>query len=198
MTLQFNPPGYRRTIIVFLVIVLLGLLAVPGCNLSFQPANGSREEAAGTRSVNAGKLPPSPKVGYLAPDFTLLDLKGNQVRLSDLRGKTVFLNFWATWCPPCRAEMPEIEALYQEYNDKDVIIVGIDLLEPENVVGEFVESNGYSWTFVIDTTGEVGNKYRVTGIPASFFVDKDGVIRAMVVGAMTKPAMETQLAKAMR
>ncbi|MBI4187646.1 MAG: TlpA family protein disulfide reductase, partial [Chloroflexi bacterium] len=94
--------------------------------------------------------------------------------------------------------MPEIEAFYQEQKTKDIIIIGIDILEPEKVVKDFVEGNKYSWTFVIDTTGEVANAYRVTGIPASFFVDREGVVRATFVGAMTKSDMETQLTKATR
>ena len=87
-----------------LVVALLGLILVPACAPSSQAVNG--DQPAGTVGVN---------VGQVAPDFTLTDLEGNQVSLSDFRGKTVFVNFWATWCPPCRAEMPEIEAIYQEY-----------------------------------------------------------------------------------
>lgn len=189
MALRFNLPVYSRAVIVLLAIALLGLLAVPGCYSSFQPIKDSQQEA---------KLPPSAKIGYLAPDFTLVDLEGNQVKLSDLRGKTVFLNFWATWCPPCRAEMPEIEAVNQEYKDRDVVIIGIDLFEPEDEVRQFVQGGGYSWTFVIDTTGEVASNYKVTAIPASFFLDREGVVRAVNIGAMTKRVIEAKLAEAMR
>ncbi len=128
----------------------------------------------------------------------VIDMAGNQVRLSDLRGKAVFLNFWATWCVGCRAEMPDIEALYQEYKDKDVAVIGIDLVESESIVSWFVQVMGYSWTFVIDTTGEVAQDYRVTGIPASFFLDREGIIRAIHIGSMTKETMEAKLAQAMK
>jgi thiol-disulfide isomerase/thioredoxin len=137
-------------------------------------------------------------VGELAPDFTLVDLEGNQISLSDFRGKTVFINFWATWCPPCRAEMPEIEAIYQEYTDKDVVVIGVDLWESDDVVRQYIQEGGYSWTFVTDTTGVVTASYKVIGIPASFFIDREGIIRAVSLGAMTKRAMETNLAKAMQ
>ena len=94
--------------------------------------------------------------------------------------------------------MPEIEAVYQEYKSKDVVVIGVDLLEAESEVRQFVQQGGYSWTFVIDTTGEVANEYGITAIPTSFFLDKEGIIRAVKVGAMTKRVMESQLAEAMK
>jgi peroxiredoxin len=146
---------------------------------------------------NATDLAPAPEVGYPAPDFTLTDLDGNLVRLSDFRGKVVFLNFWAIGCPPCRAEMPEMEELYQEYKDKDVVIIGVNLGEFRSSVQSFVEENGYSWTFVIDSTGQVTWDYLITAIPTSFFIDEDGIIRASQVSAMSKALMEAKLAEAM-
>ncbi|MEE8373361.1 MAG: TlpA disulfide reductase family protein [Dehalococcoidia bacterium] len=184
-----NLSRFDRVALTLLAIALLGLLAAQGCTSSSQDA------ASG---LQGGELPPAPKVGRIAPDFTLVDLEGKPVTLSDYRGKTVFLNFWATWCPPCRAEMPEIEAIFQEYNGRDVVVIGIDLREPEDEVRQYVRQGGYSWTFVMDTTGQVSSNYRVTAIPTSFFLDGEGIIRAVNVGAMTKRAMESRLAKAMR
>ena len=166
---------YGRGSLVLIAVVVLGLLATQGCTTTAQGLG----------------------VGSPAPDFTLADLDGNQVSLSDFRGKTVFINFWATWCPPCREEMPAIEALYQQYKDKDVVVLGVDILETEGEVRQFVEEGGYSWTFVIDTTGEVTASYGVPAIPTSFFIDKEGVIRAVSIGAMTKGAMEARLLVAM-
>jgi peroxiredoxin len=165
----------RRIVLLALAVITIGLLVLPGCGLT-----------------------PAPIIGYPAPDFTLIDLDGNAVRLVDYRGKVVFLNFWATWCPPCRIEMPAMEELYQEYKDKDVVIIGVDLGESRSSVQSFVEENDYSWTFVIDSTGEVARDYMVTLIPSSFFVDGDGIIRALQVGAMSKTTMEVRLAEAMR
>ncbi|MFC1991764.1 TlpA family protein disulfide reductase [Chloroflexota bacterium] len=136
--------------------------------------------------------------GTLAPDFTLTDLDGNQVSLSDFRGKTVFLNFWATWCPPCRAEMPEMESVYQEYKDKEVVIIGVDIQETEETVRQFVQEGGYSWTFLLDTSGTVAADYEVVAIPTSLFLDKEGIIRAVNVNAMTKREIEAKLAEAIR
>jgi len=174
-----------------LAIVLSGLLAAQGCTLSAQDIRNSEQ-------TGQSELPPAPKVGRLAPDFTLTDLEGNSVRLSDSRGKVVFINFWATWCPPCRAEMPDIEAIHQEYKNKGVVVIGVDLYEDENVVRQYVQQGGYSWTFVIDNTGEVAINYGITGIPTSFFLDKEGIIQAVKVGVMTKRAIESKLAEAMK
>ena len=133
-----------------------------------------------------------------APDFTLQDLDGNTVRLSDFRGKVVFLNFWATWCPPCRMEMPDIEALHRKYRDRDVVVLGVDIQENANTVRAFIGEGGYTWTFALDTSGEVATIYQVRGIPASYFIDKKGIIRALSIGAMTGQTMEMKLAQAMQ
>ena len=174
-------------------IVILGLLVVQSCASAVPDKTIERTPGP----PPADKLAAVPEVGRRAPDFTLTDLDGNQIRLSDLRGKVVFINFWATWCPPCRAEMPEIEAIHQEYKSKDVVVIGVDILESENVVRDLVEQGGYTWTFVIDTTGEMSSSYKVNAIPSSYFIDREGVIRAVNIGAMTKRAMEAKLRQTM-
>ncbi len=94
--------------------------------------------------------------------------------------------------------MPEIEAVHREYKDKDVVVVGVDILETRDEVIQFVQQGGYSWTFVLDTTGQVATSYKITAIPTSFFLDREGIIRAVNIGAMTKRDMEAKLATAMR
>ena len=185
-----------RAALGLLAVALLGLLVVQGCTSSSQDIRDGQGQAA--TDMDGLQLAPAPKVGRLAPDFTLTDLEGSSVTLSDFRGQVVFINFWATWCPACRAEMPEIEAVYQEYKDKDVVVIGVDLKESEDKVRRYIERGGYSWTFVIDTTGEVTRDYGVTAIPTSFFLDRQGIIRALKIGAMTKRSMESKLAEARR
>ncbi len=187
-----NQSRFRRVSLGLLAVVLAGILVIQGCTPSSQSITNNGQEA--TAGAN---------VGESAPDFTLVDLEGKQVSLSDFRGETVFLNFWATRCPPCRAEMPEIEAVYQEYKDKGVVVIGIHLanvlwFEPEDKIRQFIQQGGYSWTFVTDTTGEVTVSYKITGIPTSFFIDREGIIQAVNIGAMTKRAMENKLAETMR
>ncbi len=193
-----NLSCYGRVVLGLLAVALLGfLLAIQGCAPSAQDTGRSGQEDSGTIGLKGSELAPAPEIGRLAPDFTLIDLKGNEVTLSDFRGKTVFINFWATWCPACRAEMPEIEAVYQEYKDNGVVVIGVDILEPEDVVRQFVEQGGYSWTFVLDATGAVSDDYRIVAIPTSFFIDREGIIQAVNIGAMTKRALEVKLAEVM-
>ena len=187
-----------RLVLVLLAVALPGLLVTQGCAITSQDIGADGQEDTGSIGINESELAPAPEIGHPAPDFTLLDLEGKQVTLSEFRGKTVFLNFWATWCPHCRAEMPDIEAVYQEYKDEDVVVIGVGTLEPEEEVRQFVQRGGYNWTFVIDTTGEITTTYESAVIPTSFFIDRGGIIQAVKIGAMTKRAMETALAEAIR
>ena len=220
-SLQCNLKNYIRTIIIVLIAITLVLTIAQGCTGSAEkiaintqpdkeaadvnkgePAPASKLETGGQSieiiSGDGGELPPAPEIGHPAPDFTLIDLDGNTVNLRSLQGKVVFINFWASWCPPCRAEMPEIEAVYQKYKDKGVVVLGIDMLEPEGWVRQYVRKGGFSWTFVVDTTGEVAAAYSITAIPTSFFIDREGVIRAKSIGAMTMRTMEAELRDVLR
>jgi peroxiredoxin len=181
-----------------LAVALVGILAIQGCapssqSVTIDEVEEEDEVVAPPREATVGV-----NVGESAPSFTLVDLDGNQVSLSNFRGKAVFVNFWATWCPPCRAEMPEMEAVYQEYKNKDVVVIGVNVLESEDDVRQFVEQGGYSWTFLLDVSGEVAANYEVVSIPASFFIDREGIIQAVNIGSMTEQVMERKLAEAMR
>ncbi len=198
-SLERNLSRYGRVVLGLLAVALLGLLlAIQGCAPSAQDTGRSGQEGSGTIGLKGSELAPAPEVGHPAPDFTLVDLEGNEVALSDFRGKTVFINFWATWCPPCRAEMPEIEAVHQEYKDRGVVVLGVDISEPVSTVRQYIQKGGFSWTIVLDSTGEVARNYQIAAIPTSFFIDGEGIIRAVNIGAMTKRAMESKLAEAMR
>jgi peroxiredoxin len=128
-----------------------------------------------------------------AIDFNLKDLNGNELSLSDLKGKKVFLNFWATWCPPCKAEMPEIERLYQETKDSDLVIVSVEIGEPLNTVKSFIDSNKYNFKVLIDPDQSVATKYNITSIPTSYFIDKDGIIVSKHVGDMNIDQMKAYI-----
>ena len=122
------------------------------------------------------------EVGMQAPDFTLLTPTGERFNLYEQRGKPVFLNFWATWCGPCLAEMPDMEKLHKTMGDS-IQIVGVDLQESRSAVLRFLIRYGYTYTFVIDPTGEVGGKYEAASIPISYFLDAKGVIVRKFAGA---------------
>lgn len=123
------------------------------------------------------------EVGSIAPDFELKTLTGESVKLSDLRGKKVLLNFWATWCPPCKAEMPEMQAFYEETKD-DVAILAVNL-DPNNDVAGFAKEGGYTFPIVLDQSDEVKNTYGILSIPTTFFLDEKGKITHTFMGKMT-------------
>lgn len=123
------------------------------------------------------------RIGNIATDFQLKDLNGQTVSLSGLRGKPVMFNFWATWCGPCRAEMPLLQQIYDAWKDKGLIVLEIDLQESASAVQQFMTDNKLTLPTLLDSDGQVSKAYAVTVIPTTYFVDKGGVIRQIVRGA---------------
>ena len=133
---------------------------------------------------------PSPREGFLAPNFMLDTLDGNKVTLSDLRGKIVIVNIWATWCLPCRAETPALEKSYEQYKDSGVVILGVNLTNQDSLsdVTSFVKEYKLTYPILLDQDGRVGYLYQIEGLPSTFFINRNGVIRTVVVGG---PMSET-------
>jgi len=138
-----------------------------------------------------------PIVGAFAPDFTLPNLAGNNVTLSKLRGRAVLINFWATWCPPCRLEMPAIEQTYRKYREQGFVVLAVDLQESAELVQEFVDELGLTFPVLLDESGAVSRRYRVRAIPTSFFVNRQGVIVAIWRGAMSPDIIERYTLRAL-
>ena len=160
---------------VVLLITLTGVLLVTGCS-----------EPSGAR------------VGEPAPDFQLENLAGQSISISDLQGKPVLLNFWATWCSPCRAEMPYLQQIYEEWSDKGLVLLAIDIGEGPSQIKEFLEANNLSLPVLLDSDKSVAQKYNIWGIPTTFFIDKDGIIQVKIIGAFpNKTAIEKNLNKIM-
>jgi thiol-disulfide isomerase/thioredoxin len=130
-----------------------------------------------------------------ALDFKLNDLNGKEVSLSDYKGKKVFLNFWASWCPPCKAEMPDIEKLYNETNDTDLVILAINVGEIKSDVTNFLNDNKYNFTVLLDSDQNISNQYNIRGIPTSFFINKEGEIVSSKVGGMSLDEMKSYISK---
>ena len=136
-----------------------------------------------------------------APDFALDVLDGEPVRLSDFRGKTVVLNFWASWCPPCRAEMPEFQALWEERGPAgpdDLVILAVDFLPEDSVAdaANFAGEFGLTFPVLFDADGSVARRYRVRGFPATFFIDRRGVVRTTAFGPVYGDLLEVGVADA--
>lgn len=134
--------------------------------------------------------------GNIAPDFELKTLDGSSIRLSSLKGKKVILNFWATWCPPCRSEMPDIEKFYLDQKDKGLEVLAVNLTDAEKNradVAPFLKSFGITFPVVLDEKGSIGELYDVYSIPASFIIDTQGVIQKKLVGPMTYDSMKAMV-----
>jgi len=136
-------------------------------------------------------------LGYRAPDFALPDLEGQLIALSDFRGKPVLLNFWATWCPPCRKEMPDLQRFYERYGDQ-VAVLGINWAEKPQEVRAFLERYGVTYPNVLDRQGKVFVLYRLTGIPTSFWIDEEGVLRGVWYGPLRTDEIAENFAKITR
>lgn len=174
----------KRAAPIFWVLVLLSLLtmaagvwwlqdAQPRSAAEAQPATVARS----SRSV--------------APDFTLQTADGDTVRLQDLRGKVVLLNFWATWCPPCKAEMPDLDALHQEYGmAHDFTVIGVNMEEDAAKVQAFVAAYHVTFPLLLDSDGRVSNDlFAIRSLPTSMIIDRDGRLRDAWVGQLAKDAM---------
>ncbi len=178
-------PNARRLISVVAVAVLISLLVWAVYQDQFSSGGATQAE--------------KPAVGFRAPDFLGVDVAtGQPVKLADLAGKPVLFNFWATWCPPCREEMPALDKLAADFRDKAyVIALGADPGESgELLLGYARENNLGSLTIVRDATGAATRRYGVRAIPTSFFIDAKGVIREVRLGAMNYETMVQGLKKA--
>jgi peroxiredoxin len=133
--------------------------------------------------------------GIRARDFTLETLDGEQVSLSDYRGSVVLINFWATWCPPCRAEIPDFEQAYREHKDQGFAILGVNEQEAGETVRPFVDQLGVSYPVLLDKSGKVANEYRALGLPVSILVDRDGVIHTRHIGFLSTDVLKEHLDK---
>jgi len=146
-------------------------------------------------TTTAGAIP-APREGFLAPDFTLQTLDGETVRLSDLRGQAVLINLWATWCPPCRAEMPAIQKLYDEYKDKGFVVLAVNMTyqDTPTAVLPFIQEHALTFPVLLEETGDMASKYELRSLPSSLFIDRNGIIQEVVIGGpMSEALLRTRI-----
>ncbi|WP_312287767.1 cytochrome c biogenesis protein/redoxin [Terrisporobacter sp.] len=172
------------------------LLIISGLIMSFNGINKINESTKDNYKAEVENKTENNKVRAL--DFTLYDQYGKEHKLSDYKGKTVFLNIWATWCPPCKAEMPHIEELYNEYNknNEDVIILGVSTPNlgnegDEKHISKFLKDNEYTFPVVFDNNADLIYGYSIQSFPSTFIIDKEGYVREYVPGAMDKETMKS-------
>jgi peroxiredoxin len=140
-------------------------------------------------------IEPAPAVDFPAPDFLLTNTQGDQIQLSDLKGQPVLINFWATWCAPCRIEMPAIQNRFGAFRDQGFVVLAVDFDEPADDVRSFGVEFGLDFDLLLDPGGEIQKLYRVRGYPTSFFVGRDGFIKVQHIGLMTEGQLDGYLAQ---
>jgi peroxiredoxin len=175
---------WKKVVAAVLLISLLTVAIVQAVNKNTEEP----ETASPTAASQTG-----PAVGSKAPDFELKTLTGESVKLSDLKGKKVMLNFWATWCPPCKAEMPDMEKFHQEVSD-DVTILAVNI-DPQLDVQAFVDEYKITFPIPLDTDDVVNGQYDVLSIPTTYFIDSKGIIQHKFVGSMKLEDMKEQVSK---
>ena len=192
--------GYLRSLVLplgLVVIIVAGLFYLQSGRES-----GTQEEGFGTlmlpAAFNVTGQDPSASNGRAAPDFRLRSLEGDAVRLSDLQGRPVVVNFWATWCPTCKAETPDLIAMYEQHRASGLTLIGVNLREADGPVQSFVEEYGVAYPVLMDRNGQVAGTWRIggpnNGVPSTYFIDSQGVVRLVVFGYVTEEKMAEGLA----
>jgi cytochrome c biogenesis protein CcmG, thiol:disulfide interchange protein DsbE len=145
-------------------------------------------------NTTGGKIP-APQPGFLAPEFSLAERNGEMISLSSLRGKPVLLNIWASWCPPCRSEMPAMQDLFEEYVDQGFTILAVNATNQDDLeeMNRFVENNQLQFPVLLDQTGTVTDLYKVQSLPTSFFINKEGIIEDVVFGGMSEALLRIRV-----
>jgi len=188
-------PRRRSDVLRTALVVMAVMLAFGG--FAWYLGRPSDEPATGAISVTATAKGPPPRIGKPAPDFRAIGLDGQPVQLSDFRGRPVWLSFWATWCPPCRAESPDIEAAYQPYQGDGLAVLALDMGESRETVDGYMQRAGLTFPVASDLSTEVAAEYRVSGVPSHFFIDRDGVVREIRAGRLGKSTIDKALASIM-
>lgn len=175
-----------------LIIGLSGYLFWSGLTTSDQKVYA--EDQANTNNPTQAETTPENNTtgilpGLFAPDFTLENLSGEQVSLSNYQGKYVLLNFWAIWCPPCKAEMPDFNRFYQENKDQ-IVILGVELGSKKQDVQKFIQNGQYVYPVLLDLDKEIGELYRITAVPTTFILNPQGQIIHVIKGALNYEILE--------
>lgn len=176
----------KNTIIWIFAILLIGASIY---TVKTNQAPGNLQAKSGTPEITTDSTEKT-DTKIALPDFTLTDLEGNSVSLKDFRGKNVYLNFWASWCPPCKAEMPDIEKLYQETKGTDLVILAVNIGEDKKTVAKFIGENKYNFKVLLDANSSVAQAYGISSIPVSIFIDKEGNMVNSQVGALSYEQMK--------
>jgi peroxiredoxin len=157
--------------------------------LPSEPAEPQPQPTVGAPQISIAGL----GTGNQAPLFELEAADGGMVSLEDYRGQVVLLNFWATWCAPCRIEMPLLQSTFESFKDQGLVILGIDFDEPTDLVASFGDELGLTFPLLLDPGGKVQQQYKVRGYPTTVILDRDGRIQSYHIGVLTQPQLDGYL-----
>lgn len=187
-------PAARATVIwarVAITLIVLLALAIGAQWLRPRPvAPAAGVTLAEGRALAAGGAPVE---GHLAPDFEMGYADGRRLRLSDLRGQPVLINFWASWCGPCRVEMPELIEAYTAHRAEGLEVIAVNVQEESAVAQAFAAEVGMPFRIVVDPTGDISRRYQVRNLPSSIFIDREGVVRARWMGILSREQLQKHL-----
>lgn len=193
----------RLSALLLALLLALPLLGAAACSGQKAPSPPATEGTV-TEATGGQESRPSEADKVKAYDFRLPDQKGDMHTLSDYEGKVVFLNFWATWCPPCKKELPDVEALYKDhkFNEEDLVVLGVvypgagSEMDEEGIKA-FLNDQNISFPVLMDGTGEVYGQYRITGMPTTFIIDRQGNFVGYVQGALSRELMDLYVGQAL-
>ena len=165
------------------IVVAIMLILVGVAILFWMGQQSSQQQVSSVRA-------PLPQQGQPAPNFSLMSLSGEPVSLSDYSGQVVLVNMWATWCPPCKAEMPTIHEYYQTHRNDGFVVLAVNSQEKAANVNSFIQATGFTFPVLLDDQATVMDQYNVLGLPTSFIIGRDGTIQHTHTGQITEDQLE--------
>jgi len=198
-------PFTLRHLLVANTTIAIALVVLFAVTQPIGPSNSATQADPGAAFYRISAETQGLEIGQRAPDLVgtggdgqlvrLMDLDGHPLSMADLEGHPVWINFWATWCPPCQKETPDLRAAYEAHRADGLVLVGIDVQEEDGVVRDYVTRYGLTYTIGMDVTGAVFRAYRVFGLPTHYFIDRDGIVRDRVFGPLDRVGIERKLAE---
>jgi peroxiredoxin len=175
-------------------MLLLAVLVAGSLFIGFTRATPQQSAGAATSASTAAAptmaADPAPLPNHPAPEFTLTALDGSSVALSELEGQVVLVNVWATWCPPCRAEMPAIQAAYEQHREEGFVVLAVNAGEDSATVAEFMHAYNLTFPALLDPQNRVSAAYAVNVMPSSFFIDRQGYVRSVYRGPLSRSVLD--------
>jgi cytochrome c biogenesis protein CcmG, thiol:disulfide interchange protein DsbE len=190
-----------NTLIAIFALMLFALtqpLGASNTTSRIDPGANFYRISAETQGLDIGQRAPElVGAGDNGQQIRLTDLDGHPLSIASLKGHPLWINFWATWCPPCQKETPDLRAAYEAHRAEGLILIGIDVQEQEGGVRDYVTKYGLTYTIGMDITGAIFRTYRVFGLPTHYFIDRDGIVRDRVFGPLDRAGIEKKLAEIM-